>query len=86
MDKVAIDSTVWGYLKPVLVAAITRGLLWAAALASAHGIAVGNPTEATAATVLAGLMWVWGLVKSYTNHRLLDKAADPFDQTTLVQK
>lgn len=69
-----IDTSVLGYLKPILTAAVTRGLLWLSAALLAHGIAAPTPTAATVAQIVAALlafgMWAYGMVKAYLDHKV----------------
>lgn len=85
-----IDATLWGYIKPILMAAVTRGLLALSAYLTAHGIVVGTPTESQAAAVLAGLigvaMWAWGPVKAFVDHRLKAQLADAAPDTKALVK
>lgn len=90
MDKVAISASFGGYLRPILLAAITRGLGTLSGILAARGFPELPSDTSAAASVLAVFvavaMWLWGPIKSYFEHRLKVEAADPDSRTTLVLK
>jgi hypothetical protein len=74
LNPPTISTTVLGYLKPVLTAAVTRGLLGLSVFLAAHGVMVPAVSSAQVSQIVLALiafaMWVWGLVKAYLDHRV----------------